>query len=120
MTRATNAPARRRRIKRTLKEARGAFMTRSKTFHSANETLLRAGNYARADRRARKNEFRSLWITRLSGACLAEDILYSRLIHGLRLAKITLNRKMLSEIAIHDPIAFTAIVNQAKAQLTSA
>jgi large subunit ribosomal protein L20 len=94
-------------------------MTRSKTFHSANETLLRAGNYARADRRARKNEFRSLWITRLSGACLAEDILYSRLIHGLRLAKITLNRKMLSEIAIHDPIAFTAIVNQAKAQLTS-
>ncbi len=120
MPRATNAPARRRRIKRTLKAARGAFMTRSKTFHSANETLLRAGNYARADRRARKNEFRSLWITRLSGACLAEDILYSRLIHGLRLAKIGLNRKMLSEIAIHDPVAFTAIVNQAKAQLKSA
>jgi large subunit ribosomal protein L20 len=120
MTRATNAPARRKRIKRTLKAARGAFMTRSKTFHSANETLIRAGNYARADRRARKNEFRSLWIIRLSAACLAEDISYSRLIHGLRLAKITINRKMLSEVALLDPIAFTAIVNQAKAQLASA
>jgi large subunit ribosomal protein L20 len=95
-------------------------MTRSKTFHSANETLIRAGNYARADRRARKNEFRSLWIIRLSAACLAEDIGYSRLIHGLRLAKITINRKMLSEVALLDPIAFTAIVNQAKAQLASA
>jgi len=120
MTRATNAPARRRRIKRTLKAARGAFMTRSKTFHSANETLMRAGNYARADRRARKNEFRSLWIIRLSAACLVEDITYSKLIHGLRLAKITINRKMLAEVALHDPAAFTVIVNQAKAQLVSA
>ncbi len=103
-----------------MKAARGAFMTRSKTFHSANETLLRAGNYARADRRARKNEFRSLWIIRLSAACLAEDITYSQFMHGLRLAKITINRKMLSEVAIHDPQAFTAIVKQAKAKLTAA
>ncbi len=95
-------------------------MTRSKTFHSANETLIRAGNYARGDRRARKNEFRSIWITRLSAACLTEEITYSKLIHGLRLAKITLNRKMLSEVALHDPLAFTAIVNQVKASLASA
>jgi large subunit ribosomal protein L20 len=95
-------------------------MTRSKTFHSANETLLRAGNYARADRRARKNEFRSLWITRLSAACLVQEITYSKLIHGLRLAEITLNRKMLSELAIHDPQAFTAVVKVAKAKLVAA
>lgn len=120
MPRTTTAVPRRKRIKRTLKAARGAHMTRSKTFHSANETVMRAGNYARADRRARKNEFRSLWVTRLSAACLAEDILYSRLIHGLRLAKITLNRKMLSELAIHDPLAFSAVVKQAKASLAGA
>ncbi|MFA5863450.1 MAG: 50S ribosomal protein L20 [Phycisphaerae bacterium] len=120
MPRTTSAVPRHKRIKRTLKAARGAFMTRSKTFHSANETLIRAGNYARADRRARKNEYRSLWITRLSGACLSEGIAYSRLIHGLRLAEIKLNRKMLSEIALHDPVAFSAIVEQAKAQLVPA
>jgi large subunit ribosomal protein L20 len=120
MPRTTTAVPRRRRIKRTLKAARGAHMARSKTFHSANETIMRAGNYARADRRARKNEFRSLWITRLSAACLTEDITYSRLINGLRRAKIALNRKMLSEIAIHDPLAFTAIVKQAKASLVGA
>jgi len=95
-------------------------MTRSKTFHSANETVMRAGNYARADRRARKNEFRSLWVIRLSAACLTQEITYSKLIHGLKLAKISLNRKMLSELAIHDPEAFTAVVKVAKAKLPAA
>jgi large subunit ribosomal protein L20 len=92
-------------------------MSRSKTYHSAHETVLRAGNYARAGRKLKKRDFRALWVTRVSAACLSEDILYSRLIHGLKLANITLNRKMLSELAIHDPLVFTAIVQKAKEAL---
>jgi large subunit ribosomal protein L20 len=78
---------------------------------------MRAGNYARAGRRLRKRDFRSLWITRLSGACLGLGISYSRLIQGLKLGNILLNRKMLSELAIHDPLAFEAVVAKAKAAL---
>ena len=120
MPRVTVAVPRKKRVKRTMKAARGAHMARSKTFHAANETLMRAGNYARADRRARKNEFRSLWIIRLSAACLTEEITYSQLINGLRKAQIKLNRKMLSELAIHDPAAFSAVVALAKTKLPSA
>ncbi len=120
MPRVTSSGPRRRRIKRVLKSVRGAHMARSKTFHAAHETFLRSGNYARAGRRLCKRDFRSLWITRITAACLAEDIQYSRLIHGLQLANIHLNRKMLSELAIHDPAAFSAVVAQAKAKLASA
>jgi len=117
MPRVTTAVPRRRRKKRLLKEARGYFASRSKQWRSANETVMRAGNYARAGRRLRKRDFRSLWITRLSGACLGLGISYSRLIQGLKLGNILLNRKMLSELAIHDPLAFEAVVAKAKAAL---
>jgi len=119
MPRVKFSVARHKRSKRLMKSARGAHMTRSKTFHSAHETVIRAGNYARAGRRLKKRDYRALWVTRLSAACLAEDIMYSRLIHGLKLAGITLNRKMLSEIALNDPQAFSLIVQKAKAKLSA-
>lgn len=114
MPRVSSAVPRHRRKKRLMKQAKGAFGARSKTLHSAHETVIRAGDYARAGRRLRKRDFRSLWITRLSGACLGQGISYSRMIHGLKAAKIALNRKMLSELAVHDPLAFEAVVAQAK------
>jgi len=117
MPRATAAVPRHARKKRLLKEAKGAYGSRSKRFRSAKETVLRAKDYARADRRQRKGDFRSLWITRLSAACLSHGIPYSRFINGLKKAGIALNRKMLSELAITDPPAFELIVAQAKAQL---
>jgi large subunit ribosomal protein L20 len=113
------AVPRKKRVKRMLKAARGAHMSRSKTFHSAKETVLRAGNYARAGRRLKKRDFRALWITRLSAACMSEGILYSRFINGLKKADIVLNRKMLSELAINDPAAFSAIMQKAKEALAA-
>jgi len=86
---------------------------------SAKETVIRAGDYARAGRRLRKRDFRSLWVTRLSAACLGRGIRYSQLIHGLKAANILLNRKMLSELAIHDPLAFEAVVAEAKRSTSS-
>jgi large subunit ribosomal protein L20 len=117
MPRTTNAVPRRKRVKRTMKAARGAHMTRSATFHAANETLLRAGNYARAGRRLKKRDYRAIWIVRISAACMAHDILYSRLVNGMKKAGIVLNRKMLAAIALHDPQAFAAIVRIVKAAM---
>ena len=119
MPRVTSAVPRHRRKARLLKEAKGNFASRSKRFRSAKETVMRAGDYARADRRQRKGDFRSLWITRLSAACMSYGIKYSRFINGLKKAGIMLNRKMLSELAINDPPAFEQVVTQAKAQLSA-
>ena len=90
---------------------------RRRLLKSAKETLLRAGMFAFRDRRAKKREFRRLFITRLSAAAEMRGLRYSRLIHGLRLAKIGLDRKSLSELAIHDPEAFDAIVARVREQL---
>ncbi|NLE28166.1 MAG: 50S ribosomal protein L20 [Phycisphaerae bacterium] len=119
MPRISSAVPRHKRVKRTMKAARGARMTRSTTFHAANETLLRAGNYARAGRRLKKRDYRGIWIVRVSAACMAEGILYSRLINGMKKAGITLNRKMLSEIALHDPQAFSAVVRVVKEKMAA-
>lgn len=119
MPRTTSAVPRHRRRKRIIKQARGYFGSRSKQWHSANETVMRAGKYAYAGRRQRRRDFRSLWITRLSAACLGHGITYSRLIHGLRQADVALNRKMLSELAIHDPLAFEQVVAKANAALAT-
>jgi len=119
MPRVKSAVPRHRRRKRLMKRARGYFGARSKQWHSARETVIRAHDYAFAGRRLRKRDFRSLWITRLSAACMAHGLAYSRLMQGLRLANITLNRKMLSELAIHDPPAFEAVVTKAKTALES-
>ena len=119
MPRVSSAVPRRKRVKRILKAAKGAFGARSKRLRAAKETVMRAGDYARAGRRIKKRDFRSLWITRISAACMTEGITYSRLIHGLKLAEINLNRKMLAELAIHDPVAFSEIVKKAKEKLSA-
>lgn len=115
--RSTNAPASRRRRKRRLRLARGFRGSRSKLFRQATEAVDRAMRLATIHRKQKKREYRSLWIVRLSAACRARGMSYSRFMEGLSKAKVTLNRKMLSEIAIHDPDGFDRIVDRAKAGL---
>ena len=112
--------ARRRSKKRLFKEARGNFGGRSKLLRTVKETVVRSRAYAFRDRRVRKREFRQLWITRITAACRERGISYSRFIHALDAAEIGLNRKMLSELAIHNPEVFDEIVEAAKAAQTAA
>ena len=118
MTRATNAPASRLRRKRRLDRAKGFYGARSRLFRTATESVDRALSMATRHRRKKKIEYRRLWIVRLTAACRQHDIRYSRFMEGLKKAGIELNRKMLSEIAIHDPEGFTTIVEQARAAHT--
>ena len=115
--RVTTGKARARAKKRLFKEARGNFLGRKNLTRTVKETVIRSRAYAYRDRRNKKRVFRALWITRVKAACLSRDIQYSRLIHGLKLAGIQLNRKMLSEIAIHNPAVFDEIVDAAKAAI---
>lgn len=117
MPRSTNAPASRRRHKRVLKQAKGFRGSRSKLFRMATESVDRAMSMATTHRKNKKRIYRRLWIARVSAACRLNDMSYNRLIEGLTKANIALNRKMLSEIAIHDPEGFTKIAEQAKAAL---
>ncbi len=114
MPRAKSGAARHRRKVRLFKAARGYRGGRSKLYRTAKEAIVRAGAFAYRDRKARKRDFRGLWITRLSAACRARGISYSRFIFGLQAANVVLNRKMLSELAIHDPEAFDAVAELAK------
>ncbi|OQA26406.1 MAG: 50S ribosomal protein L20 [Verrucomicrobia bacterium ADurb.Bin345] len=114
MPRITNAPASRRRRKRRLALASGFRGARSKLFRQATEAVDRAMVMHYKHRKHRKREFRALWITRLSAACKARGFSYNRLVEGLAKAQVLMNRKMLSEIAIHDPDGFTQIVELAK------
>ena len=118
MPRATNAPASRRRRKRRLQLAKGFRGSRSKLFRQATEAVDRAMRLSYIHRKQKKRNYRSLWITRISAACQPHDISYSRLIEGLTKAQIDLNRKMLSEIAIHDPEGFGKLVTEAKAKIS--
>jgi large subunit ribosomal protein L20 len=115
--RATKGAARRQAKNRIFKKAKGFVGGRRRLLKSAKETLLRAGMFAFRDRRAKKREFRKLWIIRLSAAAEMRGLRYSRLVHGLKLAKIGLDRKSLSEIAIHDSETFDAIVARVRAEL---
>ena len=115
MPRARKGAARRQSKNRWLKAAKGYRGTRSKSWRRVREAVTRAGAYAYRDRRARKRDYRALWITRITAACRMRGLRYSQLIAGLREANIILNRKMLSEVAIHDPAAFDAIVERATA-----
>ncbi len=115
--RSKSGAARNQAKKRLFKAAKGFVGGRRRLLKSAKETLLRAGMFAFRDRRAKKRDFRKLFITRLSAACEMRGLRYSRLIHGLKLARIGLDRKSLSEIAIYDPPAFDAIAKQVKAAL---
>ena len=117
MPRVTNAPYTKARRKRTLKRANGYFGSKSRLYLHAMEAVQRAEKFAYRDRREKKTDFRKLWIVRLNAACRPLGITYSRLIAGLKKANITLDRKNLSELAIHDAPAFEAIVGKAKAAL---
>ena len=109
--------ATRKRRNKTLKLAKGYWGGKSKLFKTAKEAVMKSGQYAYIGRRQKKRDFRKLWITRISAACKMNGINYSQFMNGLKKANITLNRKMLSEIAIHDAAAFTALVEKAKAAL---
>lgn len=115
MTRVTYGPPSRQKKNRRLKLARGYRGGRSRLWRTASETLLRAWAYASRDRRTKKRVFRALWIVRLNAATRMRGMPYSQFIDGLRKAKIELNRKQLSEIAIHDAAAFDSLVEEAKA-----
>jgi large subunit ribosomal protein L20 len=120
MPRARRGAARNRSHKRVLRKARGYFGTKSRHFQQAKVALLRAGQNAYRDRRARKRDFRRLWITRITAACKMRDTRYSLFINGLQQAGINLNRKMLSQIAIDDPATFDELVKIAvKASLAT-
>ena len=117
MARVKGAIMTRKRRNRVLKAAKGYWGSKSKHFKMAKQAVLKSGNYAFAGRKLKKRDFRRLWISRISAACKANDINYSKFMNGLKKAGITLNRKMLSEIAIADKAAFTALVEQARAAL---
>lgn len=120
MPRVRKGAARTKARRRLLKAARGYRGTRSKHKQQAKITLTRAGVFAYRDRRARRRDFRRLWITRLSAACRMRGTRYSRFIHGLQKAGVLLNRKMLSQVAIEDPKLFDQLTKMAEAGLTGA
>ena len=120
MPRVRKGAARNKARRRLLKAARGYRGTRSKHKQQAKITLTRAGVFAYRDRRARRRDFRRLWITRLTAACRMRDTRYSRFIHGLQQAGILLNRKMLSQLAIEDPKVFDQLVQIAEAGVSGA
>lgn len=117
MARVKGAMMTRKRRNKTLKLAKGYYGGKSKLFRTAKEAVMKSGNYAYIGRKQKKREFRRLWISRISAACKQNGMNYSTFINGLKKAGIDLNRKMLSEIAISDPAAFTALTEQAKAAL---
>lgn len=109
--------ATRKRRNKTLKLAKGYWGAKSKHFKMAKEAVMKSGNYAYVGRRLKKRDFRKLWITRISAACKLNGMNYSTFMNGLKKAGITLNRKMLSEIAVNDAAGFTALTEKAKAAL---
>lgn len=117
MARIKGALATRKRRKKVLKLAKGYFGGKSRLFRTAKQAVMKSGQYAYIGRKQKKRNFRQLWITRISAACKQNGINYSTFMNGLKKAGITLNRKMLSEIAIHDAAGFAAIVEKAKAAL---
>lgn len=117
MARVKGAMMTRKRRKKVLKLAKGYFGSKHKLFRTAKQQVMKSGNYAYIGRKQKKRSFRTLWITRISAGCKANGINYSTFMNGLKKAGVTLNRKMLSEIAIHDAAAFTALVEKAKAAL---
>ena len=117
MARVKGAMATRKRRNKTLKLAKGYWGAKSQHFKMAKEAVMKSGNYAYIGRRLKKRDFRQLWITRISAACKMNGMNYSTFMNGLKKAGITLNRKMLSEIAINDAAGFTALTEKAKAAL---
>jgi len=117
MPRVKNSVATKKRRKKVLKQTRGYWGGRSRLFRTAREALNRAQAYAYRDRRARKRDFRRLWIARINAAARLNGLSYSRLIHGLNQAGVEVNRKILADLAVRDPEAFAAVAERAKAHL---
>jgi len=117
MARVKGAMMARKRHKKTIRLAKGYWGNKKNHFRVANQQVLKSMQYAYVGRKLKKRDFRRLWITRISAACKQNEINYSRFMNGLKKAGVELNRKMLSEIAIADKAAFTALVEQAKAAL---
>ena len=115
MARVSRGVAAKARHKKVLKKAKGYYGARSRTFRVAHQAVIKAGQYAYRDRRNRKRDFRSLWITRISAAAKSHGVSYSVLINGLNKAGIELDRKILADLAVRDKAAFSAVVEQAKA-----
>ena len=108
-----------KRHKKVLNQAKGYYGARSKVYRVAKQAVIKAGQYAYRDRRQRKRQFRSLWIQRINAAARMNDLSYSKFIHGLDLAGIEVDRKMLADIAVHDMPAFNQLADKAKAALSS-
>ena len=117
MARIKGALMTRKRRNKVLKLAKGYYGSKHSLFKTAKQAVMKSGNYAYIGRKLKKSDFRRLWITRISAACKMNGMNYSTFMNGLKKADINLNRKMLSEIAIADPAAFTALVEKAKAAL---
>lgn len=117
MARVKRAMMTRKRRNRTLKLAKGYWGSKSKHFKMAKQAVMKSGAYAYAGRRMKKRDFRQLWITRISAACKANGVNYSTFIHGLKLADVQLDRKILAEMAVNDKAAFTQLVELAKSKL---
>lgn len=117
MTRVKGGSVAKNRRRKVLKSAKGYFGSKHRLFKTAQEQTFHSGAYAYRDRKQNKRNFRKLWITRINAACRMNDISYSKFINGLNIAGVTVNRKMLSEIAIDNPQAFTNLVEVAKAAL---
>ncbi|NIK11103.1 50S ribosomal protein L20 [Alkalibacillus sp. S2W] len=107
----------RQRRKRTLKLAKGYYGSKRTLFKTAKQQVMKSGQYAYRDRRQKKRDFRKLWIARINAAARMNDLSYSRLMHGLKLAGIEVNRKMLAELAVNDEQGFSELAEQAKAAL---
>ena len=108
--RGVNAVKKRRKI---LKQAKGYFGAKSKLYRTAREQVMKSGQYAYVGRKLKKRNFRSLWITRINAACHQNDISYSRFVDGLKKANVTLNRKVLADMAVREPVAFAELVKVA-------
>lgn len=119
MSRVKRGVQARARHKKVLEEAKGYYGARSKVYRVAKQAVIKAGQYAYRDRRQKKRQFRALWIARINAGARENGLSYSRMINGLHVANIEVDRKMLADLAIHDKAAFTALAEQAKAALSS-
>lgn len=119
MARVKGGTVSRARRKRVLKLAKGYFGSKHTLYKTANEQVMHSFKYAYNDRRKLKGNMRKIWIARINAAARMNDLSYSRLMHGLKLANISINRKMLSEMAIHDAESFTKLCDEAKAALNT-
>ncbi len=108
-----------RRHKKILKKAKGYYGARSRVFRVAKQAVTKAGQYAYRDRRQRKRQFRSLWITRINAQSRANGLTYSRLVNGLKLANVELDRRVLADLAVHDKEAFAEVVHCARSALAA-